>query len=290
MKLDVWNYLLENIRNEKIYFYPNPGNAGDSLIAAAEYIMFKKLGVDFDVIDNNEMIPLGVIVIYGGGGNLVPPYPNARNFLSKIYNTAKKIIVLPHTIRDNDLLLNKFTHDSILIAREKITYEYIKNRGQYEFLLADDMALSLPVPDILKRSGSIGFKWGNFFSIRNLKRGARSFIFFIKNFSNKKQLNSFRTDVESTGRHNFSNNFDVSAKFAADDMLFESCLETAFFVFWFLNKFELVRTDRLHVCIAAALLGKNVEFFDNSYGKNRDVYEFSLRDRFPNVVMMSECC
>lgn len=44
-----------------------------------------------------------------------------------------------------------------------------------------------------------------------------------------------------------------------------------------------VETDRLHVAIAASLLGKRVRIQNNSYGKNRAVYEFRLRDRFPNL-------
>jgi hypothetical protein len=42
-------------------------------------------------------------------------------------------------------------------------------------------------------------------------------------------------------------------------------------------------TDRLHVAIACALLGKECELHDNSYSKNRDIYAHSLSD-FPSVT------
>ena len=47
--------------------------------------------------------------------------------------------------------------------------------------------------------------------------------------------------------------------------------------------FDEVVTDRLHGAIGAALLGKRVVMRDNSYGKNADVYEFSLAERFPRM-------
>jgi exopolysaccharide biosynthesis predicted pyruvyltransferase EpsI len=45
-----------------------------------------------------------------------------------------------------------------------------------------------------------------------------------------------------------------------------------------------VATDRLHVGIGAALLGKTCRLHDNSYGKNRAVYDHSIRNHFPAVV------
>jgi len=43
-----------------------------------------------------------------------------------------------------------------------------------------------------------------------------------------------------------------------------------------------VYTDRLHVAILSAILGKETYLYPNCYHKNKGVYEFSLR-RFPNV-------
>jgi len=50
-----------------------------------------------------------------------------------------------------------------------------------------------------------------------------------------------------------------------------------------LDLFDEVRTNRLHDAICAGLLGKRVKMYPNSYFKNRAVYEFSMRDRFPDV-------
>jgi len=50
-----------------------------------------------------------------------------------------------------------------------------------------------------------------------------------------------------------------------------------------LRGFRRVRTDRLHVCIAATLLGIDVEFHANSYFKCRAIWMHSLKERFPSI-------
>lgn len=48
--------------------------------------------------------------------------------------------------------------------------------------------------------------------------------------------------------------------------------------------YETVYTNRLHVCIGAALLGRRVHFFPNDYFKNELVFDASLKLNFPNVT------
>jgi exopolysaccharide biosynthesis predicted pyruvyltransferase EpsI len=50
-----------------------------------------------------------------------------------------------------------------------------------------------------------------------------------------------------------------------------------------LDEFEAVVTDRLHVAILSALMGKRVCLLKNSYWKNESVYEHSLALFFDNV-------
>jgi pyruvyl transferase EpsO len=46
----------------------------------------------------------------------------------------------------------------------------------------------------------------------------------------------------------------------------------------FVSGYETIYTTRLHTGILAFMLGKPFTFFDNSYGKNRGVYEAWLKD------------
>ena len=49
------------------------------------------------------------------------------------------------------------------------------------------------------------------------------------------------------------------------------------------DEFSIVHTDRLHVAIAACLLGKELHLYPGSYFKNRAVFNSSMKGRFPNV-------
>jgi hypothetical protein len=95
-------------------------------------------------------------------------------------------------------------------------------------------------------------------------------------------LNAFRNDLENTEIEKPTHNVDISGRFASRDM---SAVGSKLSSFYFLSAVRCsgkVRTNRLHVGIASALLRKSVHLYDNSYGKNHDVYRHSLSD-VPNV-------
>lgn len=48
-------------------------------------------------------------------------------------------------------------------------------------------------------------------------------------------------------------------------------------------KFETIHTNRLHVGIGAALLGRRVHIYANGYFKNQSIFESSLATNFPNA-------
>jgi GT2 family glycosyltransferase len=80
-------------------------------------------------------------------------------------------------------------------------------------------------------------------------------------------LNAFRTDGEATaGTLQVSDNDDISL--TCENL--EAWLDT-------IARHALVRTDRAHVMIASALMGKEVEFSPNSYHKVESIAEGSLR-------------
>lgn len=53
-------------------------------------------------------------------------------------------------------------------------------------------------------------------------------------------------------------------------------------------RFETIHTNRLHVSIAAAMMGRRVHLYANSYFKNRSIYEASLKRAFPNLTFSEE--
>ena len=50
-----------------------------------------------------------------------------------------------------------------------------------------------------------------------------------------------------------------------------------------LEPYRVLRTDRLHVGILGALMGKRVHLHEGAYFKNRAVFESSLAPNFPDV-------
>jgi hypothetical protein len=78
-------------------------------------------------------------------------------------------------------------------------------------------------------------------------------------------LTACRTDRESALQTLPANNNDLS----------QVC-ETLDEFLWTIARHELIRTDRAHVMVAAAMLGKRVEYWPSNYHKLRAIVEFSL--------------
>ena len=281
-------YLLQ-FKGQSIVYCPNPGNAGDGIIANATYQLFDKLDINFEYLapDVGTQATADKVVFYGGGGNLVHPYPNARNFISQHHKTAAKLVVLPHTIRAYPELFETMSSNVDVFCRDLPSYEFMSNiKTGANVYLSHDVALSTNVDATLKFvslheaehdqkvPGSRRFKR----SIRKLSHG-------IRNIRHPKVLNVFREDVERTTVPIPFSNVDLSQTLCGKDMSPFHAREMACAVFGFINAYDVVNTNRLHVCIASLLLKKDVHFHDNSYGKNMSIYQCSLKDRFDNLTM-----
>jgi exopolysaccharide biosynthesis predicted pyruvyltransferase EpsI len=99
-------------------------------------------------------------------------------------------------------------------------------------------------------------------------------------------LNAFRKDIESSNRFPRRNSIDLATLFSHGTDSERVAFYSTRRILKVINHYRTVRTDRLHICIAAAKLGKKVEFFPNNYYKCEAVYQYSIRDRFPNVHWM----
>ncbi|MEQ8368868.1 MAG: hypothetical protein RIB61_19390 [Roseicyclus sp.] len=86
----------------------------------------------------------------------------------------------------------------------------------------------------------------------------------------------FRTDVERNDLIPLpAGNVDISrkGKTASNPARFISMIE----------KVEILHTNRLHVAIAGAILGREVHLYPNDYFKIRAMYDASLAPYYPNV-------
>jgi exopolysaccharide biosynthesis predicted pyruvyltransferase EpsI len=274
---------LKQYANEEVIYIPNPGNAGDSLIAHAAYQILDRAGINFREGDIKAVYE-GRVVFYGGGGNLVGLYKNALRFVENNYSKAKKLVVLPHSIQAYPEMLAALGDNVDLFCRENDSYQYVtRHVTKANVFTADDLVFGVDIQKTICDGDKL-FSFNDPFFSRNAKRCIRTALYGIKNSFSPRVLNSFRTDNEKTDIAIPFNNIDISQAFATDNMSRLYSHEASYRVFKYIDTFKTVNTNRLHVSISAALLGKEVNFYKNSYNKNYSVYKFSMCDNYKNVT------
>lgn len=281
-------YLLQ-FRGKSIVYCPNPGNAGDGIIANATYQLFDKLNIQYAYVspDASVQATANKIVVYGGGGNLVHPYPNARDFITKHHPGAAKLIVLPHTVRAYPELFEAMSNNVDVFCRDVPSFEFMSNvKTGANVYLSHDVALSTDVDATLRFLSLRAAEFSRQVPrARRLKRSIRRLSHSIRNMHHPKVLNVFREDVEKTAMAIPFSNVDLSQTLCGKDMSPFHAREMASVLFGFVHRHDVVNTNRLHVCIASLLLNKEVHFYDNSYGKNMSIFQCSLKDRFDRLTM-----
>jgi exopolysaccharide biosynthesis predicted pyruvyltransferase EpsI len=306
MLTEMSKYLASLPDNETYHYLPNPGNAGDALIAHATFQLLEELNINYRTIDHQNFDPSNKILIYGGGGNLVPKYNFARSIIKDYYPFLKKLIILPHTIYGNEDILKEFGENVDIICREEISFDHVnKIASKSNVMLMDDMVFYLKIEDIISLKpisllsaviSKVFYKFtrdGRHNNIPSIKKiGAEIINIYIKNYlsiltsSNYGVINCFRTDIERTDIELPRGNLDLS-------LLFQYGTENKKLAFFssrrllnFINQYQEIRTNRLHIAVSAALLGKKVKMYPNNYFKCEAVYQYSLKDKFKNVQWM----
>jgi exopolysaccharide biosynthesis predicted pyruvyltransferase EpsI len=280
-------------RKKTVVYIPNIGNAGDGFIAHATYQFFDRVGVSYKIGNLRGTYP-GAVVVCPGGGALVKPYEHMINFLQRNLNAWEELIILPHTIRSYGDILKQLKSNSYIFCREKGSYDFARSHAtRANVFLSDDLAFSCRFDETEKQM-----------AIRTARDLASYFVNFRRNMRLRKRLkadsqravvmqppgtlNAFRTDVEKTDISLPEGNIDISNAFGDNSMRPLVSLHTTYRMLQFLKQFRTIRTNRLHVSIMSAMLGLEVDLYDNNYGKNRDVFDHSMRIQYPNVRWHSE--
>lgn len=272
-----------------VWYHPNPGNAGDALIAHATYALFDRLGVTWLPADGPEFVSEGRNVVYGGGGNLVPGYDIARRFLSKHHASARRMILLPHTVDGNEDLLGDMGPNVHLFLRETRSMEHCARHAAGARIHQDhDLALSLP-SDRMARPGLAELAVACLVCLRRRDPPRPKMVAMVvqrilrEGYPKGQILTAFRRDRESAGRPLPPGNRDLSETFLLGSMEPRWASLSARLLLGWVSGASLVRTDRLHVAIACCLTSVPVEMHANSNHKLRSVYDHSIRDRFPRA-------
>jgi exopolysaccharide biosynthesis predicted pyruvyltransferase EpsI len=256
--MNITKYLKTHIK--KCIYIPNPGNAGDSLIALGTIEILKACDVEYSIGHYTKQYR-NETLIYGGGGNLVNLYKNCEIFLNN-NSLNNNITILPHTIKDVDQLLRKpeIKNNVTFFCREYISYDYVKNFTSNVYIDHDSAFF---IPD----------------------------SFFSKFIDKEPSLDiayCFRADLEKTNVAIPRTNKDISIALNINNWTKDpnTIISVCNNMFEYISNYKEIHTNRLHVSIAASLLGKKCYLYSNSYFKNKAIYEFSIKEKFPNTYFI----
>lgn len=272
--LRVMEDFLRQFAGQEVLYVPNPGNAGDSLIAAGTYQAFRRAGVRVRCIDHLTAVTDRVVFL-GGGGNLVPAYGEMRRAVEHVQRDAARIIILPHTIRANEDLLRGLPRNATVFCRDPLSYAHAVEHTSAEVHLDHDMAFHLRPDEFFDRCR----RYSDTPALFN--KQAEAIDQHLR--ANGGTAHFLRTDGERAANA-------PPAQAALDlSLMFEfgvwpdNAEKSVWCAFTAIQRAERVVTDRLHVGIGAGLLGKECDLFDNNYGKNHGIYFHSIRRFCPSV-------
>ncbi len=253
--------VLAPLAGRDVAILPNNGNLGDVLIHAATLQALARTGVSARIVagDRDEG---GDVLLVGGGGNLIDRYDHLLSRFRRLQGRFEDVLILPHTIYGDRVgaAFAELQANVRVVCRERYSYDFLRGVLPHSdrLLLSDDMAFH--------------FDYGPY---RTAGTGT---------------LNAFRLDHERTEVPVPPDNVDLSDAIQLPDRPYRREFWTVPYWREYLDAFLTaiaagahVRTNRLHVAIAAGMLGKTVELFDNDYYKNRAVHEYSLAARCPSV-------
>lgn len=258
--------LAEQIRRQAggkpILYLVNPGNFGDALIGFGATLFFEDYGFDVQrILLSTRWLKLrsalvnlstqpsgGNLLVYGGSGAWCKATFLAQRVVRLNALVSKNILVLPSTYED------------IRPPAEVTAYA----RDRFESLdkiepglFCHDMAfyMALVDPDrILPNRRPPGKRLGLFFRVDN--------------------------EARPHGFADLPGNHDLSAHGS------ERSDPSAFLRH--LDDYEIVATDRLHVAIGAAILGKQVAIATGNYFKIRAIYDSSVAPYFANCSLKTD--
>ena len=292
------------------YFLPNKGNGGDVMINYAAFQYLETNNYNYDVFDmtNSHKYDKPFNFVYSGGAIWIENYKDCYQEILKIFKSPllNKCVILPSSFRNCPDLMELLDERFTVFCREQVSYDYCKSvNSRAKFILANDMVIGANF-DIFKMNYS-NLKYLQSFIQNNDDYfkyiSDKIYPFYqdctikakkaLQNVSDFKIGYLMRVDSEkAVSGLDFPNAFDLSdlmGTYCCDEGLDYSIGKLFLFV---INKFKVIVTDRLHVAICAAKLGKEVLMFDNSYGKLRAVYNHSLKEltnmRFTSIDTLEQ--
>jgi len=257
--LAAFDWLADGLHPDRsVSFIPNPGNIGDAAINLACWRWLTRRFRTVEVLRPGAPAA-GDLIFVGGGGNLVEPlYVNLRRVLPALPASAR-LFLFPSTLFGYAEVLRPLAGRLRVICREPVSLAFAQSLlPAADLRLAHDAAFTLAgaLPGGAPPAPTLGT--GHF----------------------------FRRDKEAAQRHAETSDGDPAGA-VIGNWSEPAAAETAVAaLLGQLARHRALVTDRLHVAILGALLGRAVELRANSYFKNQAVFEHSLR-RLPGLSFVA---
>jgi hypothetical protein len=244
--------LLAGLRGRDIVALLNRGNRGDGVIHLGGRRLLSSLGITFrEVSESTDLSELrgDVLLVYGAGALA----PGPLSLLRKLESVAPRfgqVVILPSSISLAESRVRAFARswdrNYFVFCREMVTYESLRQAGVRPgaLMLGHDLAFHADLSPWAARSAS-----------------GRAGIFRCDNEAAYGRLPRELAVIEDASR--------------GTEREPERLLD-------FVARFEEIHTDRCHGAITAAMMGRQVVLYRNSYFKNQAIYEHSLAP-MPNV-------
>lgn len=209
------------------------------------------------------------VILIHGGANLNDLWGHGLYILRNIIKNSphSTIIVAPQSYWFKNTrfqnLFKKTQQEINLFARERYSYKLLCSMNlpkNVHIRLSQDSALYLPKTDFHPIDGT--------YDLICPRKDKESIVEWNINLRKDGGIIDLRDSKERL--------FVGDIAYLVDFDLFLKLVEGA----------TNVLTDRLHIAIFSAILGKNTFLYPNSYYKNKGVYEFSLQ-KYPNVKFIN---
>lgn len=269
--------LFESYRGKKVFNLKNGGNRGDALINRSVSELFEAHGVEYEDVWFPDDVR-GEVLFVNGCGNFCKSHHAMVHMVRFYEDRFDRIVLLPSSFEMafpvvGDFIANLGDHVSIY-CRERYSFEQVAEVVDRDRVFLDsDMAFYFDWSKI-DVSGSSGV------------------------------LNAFRTDKEKSGNVVIpagNRDLSVDPKLIHNWRVLDAVkhlprtlhgkIRASFEkqrCYDFINeiaKFDEVHTDRAHVAITGAMLGKVTYLHQNNYHKIKGIYENSMA-HLPNVTLM----
>jgi len=247
-------------KNKKIYVLLNIGNRGDGLIHMGGRALLAKHNIEYEEIRFPQDISGDMLFVYGCGA-FSASFHHMVKFINFYINKFDKIYILPASFdiscREIREFISGVPEKIIIYCRERYSYQDLLKIATFKenIILDKDMAFYIDYSK-WNRKGS-----GVLVSFR--KDGEAASSFFCKYSTFYKAI--IKVKLAFSGQ--MAKWDDVSN--GGNETEGEALLQT-------IANYEEIYTDRAHVAIASAMMGKRTYIYPSCYHKQKGIYEYSL--------------